>query len=341
MWGQSLGLTPATPAGTQTAQGATAQPGTDGVLGEGNNGVRGVSAAGWTLPPKGDFLPPPTPPAGAGVWGTNTADGPGVYGTSKSSDGVSGFGVNGVSGQSSGPNGSGILGTGGGGGSGAGVTGLNLAGTGVLGTDVSGTGVSGTSTTGTGIIGTSTTGIGVQGICKDPKGLAAKFTGKVHTDGDHEIVGDISVNNVNVLKDVTLAGGDCAEQFDTHGATSPEPGTIMVIDDGGKLRMSHGAYDKRVAGVVSGAGEYRPAIVLDRRASSEGRVSVALVGKVYCKVDADPASVTVGDLLTTSERPGFAMKATDPAQAFGAVICKALKPLGTGQDMIPILVALQ
>src|SRR5271166_1902243 len=140
---------------------------------------------------------------------------------------------------------------------------------------------------------------------------------------------------------VTLAGGDCAEQFDTHGATSPEPGTIMVIDDGGKLRMSHGAYDKRVAGVVSGAGEYRPAIVLDRRASSEGRVSVALVGKFYCKVDADPASVTVSDLLTTSERPGFAMKATDTAQAFGAVIWKALKPLGTGQDMIPILVALQ
>ena len=141
--------------------------------------------------------------------------------------------------------------------------------------------------------------------------------------------------------DVMLTGADCAEQFDMRDGQSPEPGTIVVIDDAGKLRESQSPYDKRVAGVVSGAGEYRPAIVLDRRASSEGRASVALVGKVYCKVDADPAPIAVGDLLTTSGRPGFAMKAADPAQAFGAVIGKALRPLRAGQGMIPILVALQ
>jgi hypothetical protein len=33
------------------------------------------------------------------------------------------------------------------------------------------------------------------------------------------------------------------------------------------------------------------------------------------------------------------MKATDSAQAFGAVIGKALKPLREGQGVIPILVA--
>jgi hypothetical protein len=141
--------------------------------------------------------------------------------------------------------------------------------------------------------------------------------------------------------DVTLKGSDCAEQFDMHDASSAEPGTIVVIDDEGRLRESQCAYDKRVAGVVSGAGEYRPAIVLDKQSSSEGRASVALVGKVYCKVDADPAPITVGDLLTTSVRPGFAMKATDSAHAFGAVIGKALRPLRAGQGMIPILVALQ
>jgi len=141
--------------------------------------------------------------------------------------------------------------------------------------------------------------------------------------------------------DVMLTGADCAEQFDMRDGQSPEPGTIVVIDDAGKLRESQSPYDKRVAGVVSGAGEYKPAIVLDRRASSEGRASVALVGKVYCKVDADPAPIAVGDLLTTSGRPGFAMKAADPAQAFGAVIGKALRPLRAGQGMIPILVALQ
>jgi len=148
--------------------------------------------------------------------------------------------------------------------------------------------------------------------------------------------GDISLNG-----DLTLAAADCAEQFDMQDAGSAEPGTIVVIDDEGKLRESQSAYDRRVAGVVSGAGDYKPGIVLDKQPSSAGRASVALVGKVYCKVDADFAPITVGDLLTTSARAGFAMKATDPAQAFGAVIGKALRPLRAGQGMIPILVALQ
>jgi len=333
VWGQSIGLVPPAPPGVQRSQPDT-QPGTDGVLGEGNNGVRGVSAAGWTKATGIDFAF--LPPIGAGVWGTNTAAGPGVFGTSTSSDGVSGYGANGVTGQCSGPNGSGVYGTGNGPGTGAGVTGINLNGTGVSGQDLSGTGVSGTSVTGTGVSGKATLGVGVQGICKDPKGLAGKFTGDVEIDGD--ITG---VNNITVKNDVVLTGADCAEQFDMYDSKLPEPGTIVVIDDEGKLRESHRAYDKRVAGVVSGAGEFRPAIVLDRRASAEGRVSVALVGKVYCKVDANPAPITVGDLLTTSARPGFAMKADDPAQAFGAVIGKALKPFRAGQGMIPILVALQ
>jgi hypothetical protein len=53
------------------------------------------------------------------------------------------------------------------------------------------------------------------------------------------------------------------------------------------------------------------------------------------------APIEVGDLLTTSPTPGHAMKATDPVRAFGAVIGKALRALGDGQGLIPILVALQ
>lgn len=65
------------------------------------------------------------------------------------------------------------------------------------------------------------------------------------------------------------------------------------------------------------------------------------MGKVYCKVDARYAPVEVGDLLTTSPTAGHAMKADDPFKAFGAVIGKALRPLAAGQEMIPILIALQ
>ena len=89
----------------------------------------------------------------------------------------------------------------------------------------------------------------------------------------------------------------------------------MVLNEAGALRQCDCAYDTKVAGVISGAGSYKPAIVLDRRRSSENRMPMALVGKVYCKVDAGYGAVRVGDMLTTSRTPGHAMKVQDPAKA--------------------------
>ena len=53
------------------------------------------------------------------------------------------------------------------------------------------------------------------------------------------------------------------------------------------------------------------------------------------------ASIEVGDLITTSPRKGYAMKADDPYKSFGAVIGKALADFPNGHGMLPILVALQ
>jgi len=150
-----------------------------------------------------------------------------------------------------------------------------------------------------------------------------------------------STGNLMVPGDVIFTGADCAEQFDVNGSEPPQPGTVVVIDEGGGLRESRDAYDKKVAGVVSGAGDYRLAILLDKRIESEQRIAVALVGKVYCKVDAEYSPVEVGDLLTTSQTPGHAMKVIESGKAFGAVIGKALRPLHGGQGLIPILIALQ
>ena len=47
---------------------------------------------------------------------------------------------------------------------------------------------------------------------------------------------------------------------------------------------------------------------------------IALIGKVYCKVDANYSSIEIGDLLTTSDTPGYAMKAADPLKAFKVTI---------------------
>lgn len=174
---------------------------------------------------------------------------------------------------------------------------------------------------GVGVIGLSDSGIGVFG-----KGgvLAARF------EGDVEVTGDIR-----------LANADCAEDFDVAHTACCEPGTVMVLGDEGALHESWQPYDKRVAGVISGAGNYKPGIVLDRQPSVPARRPVALLGKVFCKVDAGYAPIGVGDLLTTSATPGHAMKASESLRAFGTVIGKALRPLREGQGLIPILIALQ
>src|SRR4029077_14264193 len=141
--------------------------------------------------------------------------------------------------------------------------------------------------------------------------------------------------------DVQLLGGDCAEDFDISSAEPVAPGTVMVLGDENTLEPCQRSYDKRVAGVLSGAGDYRPGIVLDKQPSQGNRSPVALLGKVFCRVDAGYGPVAVGDLLTTSDTVGHARKAADPLKAFGSVIGKALRPLEAGQGLIPILIALQ
>lgn len=180
-----------------------------------------------------------------------------------------------------------------------------------------------------GVSGWSENGVGVLAQ-SNHIGLTAKAPIAGHFEGDVEVTGDIK-----------LLGADCAEDFDVADPALAEPGTVMVLDDTGGVRVSDRDYDSRVAGVMSGAGTYRPAVILDRRGSTSGRLPLAIMGKVYCKVDATRAPVAVGDLLTTSSTPGHAMKAEDPGRAFGAVIGKAMQACSGTRGLIPILVALQ
>jgi hypothetical protein len=160
-------------------------------------------------------------------------------------------------------------------------------------------------------------------------------------DGDVQVTGNLNMTGAN--SDIIITGGDCAEDFDIGLNTNLEPGTVMALDENGLLQESRHAYDKKVAGVISGAGEYKPGLILgrDKVHGDCRRAPVALVGKVYCKVDAQHAPIEIGDLLTTSPTPGHAMKAQDSIRAFGAVIGKALRSLKSGRALVPILVALQ
>jgi hypothetical protein len=168
--------------------------------------------------------------------------------------------------------------------------------------------------------------------------------GAAGTPGDIVLQDEEGQNSIHLngkTGDIVLMNADCAEEFEIDQHHAVEPGTVMAIDDDGKLRPSEQPYDKRVAGVVSGAGVYRPGIVLNHRRSRERRARVALVGRVFCKVDALYGAIAVGDLLTTSATGGHAMKASDAAKTPGAVIGKALQRWSDGRGLIPILVALQ
>jgi hypothetical protein len=172
-------------------------------------------------------------------------------------------------------------------------------------------------------------------------GEAGHFEGNVNINGNLAVSGRIDAPKTTLTCfDVVISNGDCAEEFDLATAQPTAPGTVMCLDRGGGVRPSSSAYDRSVAGVISGAGAYQPGILLDKQAGRSGRVPLALVGKVFCRVSADEAPVEVGDLLTTSSTPGHAMKAVDRQRAFGATIGKALAPLATGQGLIPILIAL-
>ncbi len=148
--------------------------------------------------------------------------------------------------------------------------------------------------------------------------------------------------NVIVTGDLSFPGADCSEHFTVEDELLAEPGTVMALGPSGTLIPSAIAYEKKVVGVVAGAGSYRPGIIMDKQeATDRARQPIALVGKVFCKVDASYGEIEIGDLLTSSGTQGHAMRATDPVRAFGAVIGKAMANHAGGRGLIPILIALQ
>jgi hypothetical protein len=133
-----------------------------------------------------------------------------------------------------------------------------------------------------GVFGASENGAGVRGYARDVgmPGVFA-FGGLLAIALNKPFAAEFR-GNVKVEGDILLTGADCAEQFDIIGASETEPGSVVVIDRDGALRQSSEPYDTKVAGVISGAGTYRPGIVLDKQLSSSGRLCVSLVGKVFC-----------------------------------------------------------
>jgi hypothetical protein len=147
------------------------------------------------------------------------------------------------------------------------------------------------------------------------------------------------------LRSLTIrGGGDLAEPFEITDAEMIEPGMVVAIDpeQPGHLRMADKAYDRTVAGIISGAGGINPGLVMKQTGTvADGAHPVALSGRVYCWADASYGAIEPGDMLTTSDTPGHAMKVTDHVQAQGAIIGKAMTELKAGKGLVLVLVTLQ
>ncbi len=155
--------------------------------------------------------------------------------------------------------------------------------------------------------------------------------------------GDASLQGTMTCKVLTITGGaDLAEPFLMSEAEVPK-GAVMIIDEDnpGHLKISAEAYDKRVAGVVSGANGIKPGISLRQEGVLADGENVALSGRVYVQADATSGPIKPGDLLTSSTTRGHAMKVADHVRAQGAILGKAMTGLTGGRGTILMLVTLQ
>ncbi len=156
---------------------------------------------------------------------------------------------------------------------------------------------------------------------------------------DGNSVGWVSADRVRIV-----GGSDLAEQFDIISPEmEPLPGMVVSIDPGstGKLRISDKPYDNKVAGIISGAHGVESGMVMGQTGTiADGNYPVSLTGRVYVYACDEGGDIQPGDLLTTSSKPGFAMKASDRHMAFGATIGKAMT--GVNDDgFVLVLVNLQ
>lgn len=104
---------------------------------------------------------------------------------------------------------------------------------------------------------------------------------------------------------------DFAEMFPSRDALAP--GELVVFgDESQNVKRSTGeTYSRAIMGIVS----TRPGFLAGENRA--GNYPIALAGRVPTFVSTENGEIHIGDPLTTSSRPGYAMKATEPGPIVG------------------------
>lgn len=303
--------------GESTGGGSSATYGVYGTI----NSTNGRAVVGWASAGTGST---------AGVQGqSNSTSGKGVVGQATATTGVT-FGV---TGSSASDQGRGVLGNA------TATTGTTY---GVYGSSAS--------LTGRGVYGLAPNGgYGVYGETNSLVGIGGYF---VNTTAPGNVI--VGANATDIVFRVDTSGNvyadgpysspaaDMAEMV-LSGQPDLEAGDVLVIGPDGKMLRSSEAYQGAVAGVYS----TEPGFVAGQKVDEQGqplepeRIPLAVVGIVPVKASAENGPIHPGDLLTSSDTPGHAMRCEGAEQCFGRTIGKALEGLESGQGVIQILAMLQ
>ena len=156
---------------------------------------------------------------------------------------------------------------------------------------------------------------------------------------------DVSGKSRITVDEVLIKGGaDFAENFDIlEEDILPSPGMVVSIDANstGKLTITSEKYDRKVAGIISGANGGESGLMMGQTGSiADGDYPVALTGRVYVYANSENGKIVPGDLLTTSSQKGYAMRVSDFDNAQGAIIGKAMTEVDE-KGFVLVLVNLQ
>ncbi|QQR60431.1 hypothetical protein IPH19_03380 [Candidatus Uhrbacteria bacterium] len=131
---------------------------------------------------------------------------------------------------------------------------------------------------------------------------------------------------------ITANAFDLAERYSVSGTA--EGGDLLVLETSTSTMVTKHSgtmYDPKLIGIVS----LNPGFELGWFNPSSTDVAVALTGRVPTKISMNNGPVQIGDPLTSSDVPGYAMKATKPGMIIGHAL-QSVSATGTAEVFVAV-----
>ncbi|MEK7544484.1 MAG: hypothetical protein AAB557_06525, partial [Patescibacteria group bacterium] len=129
-----------------------------------------------------------------------------------------------------------------------------------------------------------------------------------------------------VSGDKTIEAGDVVIISDSKYQITDSKDKTEELVSQGVLRKAEKAYDRKLIGIIS----TNPGVIMgsvDGDTGKQDKRMLALSGRVPVKIDPDSEPINIGDFLTSSTKPGLAMKATKAGYVVGRAL-ENWKPKG-------------